>query len=465
MFDFHLKFHFYRPFYSRKMALFNDFHMSEIYFTNCQQPSGFFGVFRQSFGGVLSLVGGGTVGTVQKPGLLSDIRNGVTRGMVNTLGWFCDRTVLEKVMLLGVTSYVGYKMATHYGLHEKLAEMAQEITYPTVKINFGKEAAGGASGMESRRAGSDERLMTPNKSQCIILQGCGSSYDIVGCAVRFRNGYLVGPDHVLSDSSLSSFPTSKFAYGRQGRNNPICLDGLDRIHLSADAVAIKLTDKQFSAIGVAEASITHISRATHVTIVGPEGKGTSGTASNGDFGMVEYAGTTLGGYSGAPYCIGNSIVGIHTNGGAHVNFGFSASYLWMCLCVATNMVDESSEDYLLGQFKAGARLEWRISPGDADMVEVNVGGKYHYVAKRSMSGAFGSDWEASGGKIGKKRRDYDDVMESRDSGEASSSKNLGALNELEDSKEHRERNLQSSINRLKKDLKKSRRDAALAISE
>lgn len=446
------------------MALFNDFHMSEVYFTNVK-PVGFFGsFFRNKPVGFLSGIRSSLKVAKHESGILSDVRNGVVGCMENVMDWFMERTRMEKLLLTGLTFYSGYKLMQHYKIYEKTHNLIQELSYPTIKINFGKGAAGG--GMESRRDGSDERGMTPNKSQCVILQSSANTYDIVGCAVRFRNGYLVGPDHVLSDTSNNSLvPISKFAYGRQGKNCIVCLDGLDRIPLSADAVAIKLTDKQFSLIGVAEASITYVSRETHVTIVGPEGKGTSGTLSNGDFGMVEYTGTTLGGYSGSPYCIGNSIVGIHTNGGRHVNYGFSASYLWMCLSNATGFTDESSEEYLLGQFKAGAKLDWRVSPGDAEMVEVNVGGKYHYVTKHSMSGAFGSDWEATAGKISRKRRpDYEDHMESRPSGEFNSSEILGALNVLENSKEHLQRNLQSSIARSKKGLKKFQDDVASATS-
>lgn len=240
--------------------------------------------------------------------------------------------------------------------------------------------------MESRREGSDEAVMTAPRFQARVGYFRDSKFVALGCCVRMSEGYLVGPDHVLGESVVE-----KFVYGRQSY---LSLKNKERLHLATDLVAIKLTDREFSTIGVTESPLVSVPRGgIFAQIVGPEGKGTTGNLVNDvtSFGRVTYHGTTLGGYSGSPYTDGNRMLGIHQCGGS-LNGGYSASFVWMRLKKLAKIRLESSEDWILGQYQAGRDITWS-NVGDPDEVELNVDGNYTVVSRGSLVKAFGNNWE------------------------------------------------------------------------
>nr|WNT71144.1 MAG: hypothetical protein [Latepeofons virus] len=241
--------------------------------------------------------------------------------------------------------------------------------------------------LESRRAGSDEVVMTRPRSQCQVGVMRDGDFVVIGCALRFESNMLVGPDHVLGGDS------EEIKHVR-GTQNCVSLRGKERIPLDTDLVAIRLTDQEFATIGVSVCKIGTVGdKGTLAQIVGSEGKGTVGVMASDPllFGRVTYAGTTLGGYSGAAYTIGAAVVGIHQMGGK-VNGGYSASYVWSLIRIALEQRFEASEDWLLGQFKAGKKIKWQRT-GDPDVVQVYVDGYYSAVEPSSMAKAFGVEWQ------------------------------------------------------------------------
>lgn len=99
-------------------------------------------------------------------------------------------------------------------------------------------------------------------------------------------------------------------------------------------------------------------------------------------GMVEYSGSTLKGFSGAPYHMNKIVYGMHV-GSDPKNVGFSASYISM-LHRAHNkpvLAPEDSADYLMGQMERHQEDEfiYERSPVNPDEYRIRVAGQYHIV--------------------------------------------------------------------------------------
>lgn len=240
--------------------------------------------------------------------------------------------------------------------------------------------------LESRRPGSEENFMTSPRCQAVVAYKDDGKMVVIGNVMRFDRNYIVGPDHVLGG------PVSDAKYVK-GSQAWVSLEGKERVFLDTDLVAIQLSDKELSQIGVSVCKIAVLPDSGMMAqVVGPESKGTIGVLRHDPrlFGRVVYEGTTLSGYSGAAYVAGNGVLGVHQSGGV-VNSGYSASYVWNLILLANGAKLESSEDWLLGQFKHSKKLEWRTCAAP-DEVLVRVNGQYARVEIDSMYRAFGPDW-------------------------------------------------------------------------
>lgn len=89
------------------------------------------------------------------------------------------------------------------------------------------------------------------------------------------------------------------------------------------------------------------------------------------FGTVYYRGSTVGGFSGAPYFSGKTIYGMHT-GSEAFNCGYEAAYLRALL-----KRNEDSDEYFLSKLKLGHRFRHRISPYDPSEVMIKTKNGYY----------------------------------------------------------------------------------------
>lgn len=90
------------------------------------------------------------------------------------------------------------------------------------------------------------------------------------------------------------------------------------------------------------------------------------------FGYVEYTGSTIGGFSGAPYYSGKTVFGMHV-GGDSKNIGFDITY------IKAMFYDEDSSEWLIGQIDRYQEFESQQSPFDSDEYFLRIGGTYHVV--------------------------------------------------------------------------------------
>lgn len=97
------------------------------------------------------------------------------------------------------------------------------------------------------------------------------------------------------------------------------------------------------------------------------------------FGLTLYSGSTIGGFSGSPYYVGNCVYGMHI-GGNSVNVGYEAAYVHMVCSKGL----ESTEDYLIEQITRHQDYDWERNPYNPDEARVRVGGKYYTVEVDTM---------------------------------------------------------------------------------
>lgn len=160
----------------------------------------------------------------------------------------------------------------------------------------------------------------------------------------------------------------------------------DFVETDVDIVWAELNQVQYSKLGLATAKLaTAVSPHGVWVRITALGKGTFGTLKeHGVMGMIEYAGSTVKGFSGAPYHINKTVYGMHV-GADPKNVGYSASYIaalqrshWKSRTV---QFPEDSADYLCGQLDLHQEEDflYERSPVHPDEYRVRVAGVYHIV--------------------------------------------------------------------------------------
>nr|UGO57560.1 MAG: hypothetical protein 1 [Riboviria sp.] len=323
--------------------------------------------------------------------------------------------------------------------------------------------------LETARPDSEELPLTFPKSQCYIGEIVDGSLVVDACAVVMGTAdfcFLVMPEHVWIATKRV------WARGKQHQVELTYKRGTDdEINLATDLMAIRISPKEMSTIGVSFQGITHYIPEFGVfsRIVGCDDRGSYGKVNHDSrvFGRVVYDGTTHKGYSGGAYVANNQIAGIHTQGGAKVNSGYSSCFTWAVLghyirtkLKATVQLDEEeledTEDYLRKAFQKRKRVRVDRSWPDPHEVRVMIDGRYAVVAKEKMREAFGMDWEDNVDSTGnyqapwRSSMGYSD-MESKSSGETPHSTHPGVSSALERSQDQARQSLQNSITLSGKD--------------
>lgn len=268
--------------------------------------------------------------------------------------------------------------------------------------------------MESARPGSNEIPLTKAKAQVLIGQYKNGNLESHGCGVRMRD-FLVLPDHVLSYYRRVGETGKVFAFCDRVKTTvkPVELTDKPVVVLDTDLVYLKLTEQEWSVMGVGTMTILHEipPNGVYSQIVGHAGLGTTGQLRHDGtcFGRVVYEASTFPGYSGAIYVVANRIAGIHQSGSDTVNGGYSASYIWATISHNEKMGEESTEDWLREQyFDNDNWLEIDQTWHGLDTARVRVKGRYHIVMRESLDNVFGGEWKGKA-RVGKRaRRHYAD---------------------------------------------------------
>lgn len=226
-----------------------------------------------------------------------------------------------------------------------------------------------------------------------------------GCAIRLRAAdkhWLLMPMHVWapgSDVIHLAGKSSSIPFHKNRLPDP---DSRPRtVHLlDTDIAVIEVSETEMSKLGVAIAKI--LSRVppngAMASITGAHGKGSLGVIQPDptSFGCISYAGSTVGGFSGAAYMVGNLVAGMHYLGGRR-NLGYSVRLAFVSLLSMEKMREESSEDFLTGQIKERKKRVWVDETwGGLDEVRIQLDGEYHIVNRITLATIVGRDRELRG---------------------------------------------------------------------
>lgn len=98
-------------------------------------------------------------------------------------------------------------------------------------------------------------------------------------------------------------------------------------------------------------------------------------------GMVTYDGSTIAGFSGAPYCVGNVVLGIHTGHIKTENVGVSFSYINLIVRRSFKQIPESTEDFFDYEMQRAGKqgFAYKRDAYHPDEYLVRVAGRYHMI--------------------------------------------------------------------------------------
>lgn len=263
----------------------------------------------------------------------------------------------------------------------------------------------------------------PRCQVAIAFKNSSGMLEIVGCGVRTEFGLWV-PLHVLGADYLDAY-----AVGKNGVAVPLRNYYADSIYtpFGVEMVNIVVPDVEFSKLGVTKAKFAVLPNMDTVVITGPDGKSSMGQLritppENFVMGKVLYGGSTLAGFSGAPYMKGNHVVGIHLHGGKGGNGGQEVLYLNQAYKIVTGITEEAN----FGTEDSGSKMMEKFisrkesvdyTEIDGEFIVRDAGGHYHrtraeVIAKYELAQRLWqeepNDWSAEVDYQDAKR-DYDEI--------------------------------------------------------
>lgn len=286
---------------------------------------------------------------------------------------------------------------------------------------------------ESRFAGSVETAMTMATGQVSLGHYGDNQFRVSGSGWRMDVGpleCLVVPAHVWEEvvSRTGDRVTLR------GRLKDCELSDADVVkeEIYTDVFLIKMPPNTFSRIGVSRPTIIPIESKSAAKVAGPAGFGTMGYLALNDraFGMTWYEGTTLPGYSGAPYTVAGKIAAMHLRGADTQhgpNIGVSAQLLYVTAKKHLDVRIEDSEEWLIQQVQNKKRRIYIDSSwGALDSYRVRIGNQFAIVDKDAFDATVGASWDEYVGYL-----DYDPTgpVESSGSGNLPSPGALPSLAE------------------------------------
>lgn len=177
------------------------------------------------------------------------------------------------------------------------------------------------------------------------------------------------------------------------------------VQLEGDVALYKMTQQVACKLGLSQSKLYPIEtphKAGLVVRVHAFGQRTMGVLRPDEgFGLVVYEGSTIKGFSGAPYHVGRMVYGMHM-GGSTVNLGLAGAYLHMLAKYEL----EDTDDYLQQQImNEGKEFVWQRSPYDPDEARVRIEGKYY---QTDMDFIRRMEQKVKGKQVSYKRPDYEE---------------------------------------------------------
>lgn len=169
---------------------------------------------------------------------------------------------------------------------------------------------------ESVVPGSDFRDAEFPSCQIPVYRGGVFSNTFIGYSIRISNCILAMPQHVY----MAAKPDIIIGDEKQYDITNEAMVVADSV---SDLVYIKLSEQCFTGLGATVARFPKQGITGFVTVVGRQGASSGTMVKHTTNGLVLYQGSTLNGYSGAPYTIGRYVYGMHIGSAGKANLGIS----------------------------------------------------------------------------------------------------------------------------------------------
>lgn len=182
----------------------------------------------------------------------------------------------------------------------------------------------------------------------------------------------------------------------------------DFVFLDGDIALYNISQSETAKLGLCKAKLSQdavIGKSGLMASVVAFGQRSTGFLGEYEqFGYCTYGGSTLKGFSGAPYYLNKTVFGMHL-GGNISNLGYESAYIRSILKPSKTIVgsQESSDEWLIEQAQRSMKFEYQRSPYDPDEYRVKMNGRYHMVDEvvlsemlansRGVSNSNGIDYE------------------------------------------------------------------------
>uniref|UniRef100_A0AAU7L0M3 Peptidase S39 domain-containing protein n=1 Tax=Zeugodacus cucurbitae sobemovirus 2 TaxID=3159483 RepID=A0AAU7L0M3_9VIRU len=279
--------------------------------------------------------------------------------------------------LIGLTIVTSVILVHVYMLHKKIKKERIEYVIPQYSDVY--DTTYTAERMMSDSTFESVKVL-PSFQAAVMGSLDGLTYHMIGQCFRVDEG-IVTAAHVVED----------FPY--------LCIfkDEEHKVNISADRFQIgdgdyaccRQVDDIVQKTGISQAKFARLAvqknSGLSVNIVAMNRRSIGFLREHVQFGYVEYLGSTIKGFSGAPYYFGKTVFGMHI--GSHkTNLGYDAAFLRSELKPSRiirkdvgSISNEDSATWLEEQIDRFGDFTYVRSPYDPDVYKIKVGGQYHIV--------------------------------------------------------------------------------------
>lgn len=163
----------------------------------------------------------------------------------------------------------------------------------------------------------------------------------------------------------------------------------DFVTLDGDLAVLKITAAQTQKLGLSKGKLSPLAIVPNGGLIAQIvafGKRSAGFVDTyPQFGYCKFGGSTIGGFSGAPYYLNKQIFGMHLGGNLD-NIGYEAAYIKSILKPSKTIknhaqyISEDSDDWLIEQAGRVVEFAYDQSPYDPDEYRVKINNRYHVVS-------------------------------------------------------------------------------------
>lgn len=235
--------------------------------------------------------------------------------------------------------------------------------------------------LEAMQPGSElKEIVAPYRHQATLHMKSATSYVGIGQCFfmlvddnieKVRNKFcLVTAAHVIHAATSAEFV---YIEGERGMEKI----AIDQFTISCPDIAFAIIEQSlFNKFGKTCIKPTAVDDHAYVIVSTGTKKSTGRVTINAsEFGTLKYQGSTINGFSGAPYMVGSRFVGMHVGSVAGNNVGIAANYVYCVVRKIVSVKPESTAEWLMENVRKNKRnMTYRIAGDD---IYVQVGANFY----------------------------------------------------------------------------------------